>query len=194
MPFFSVIIPTYNRENFISATINSVLEQSFSDFEILIIDDGSTDNTFTLVDKIANGEPKIKYFKIKNSERGAARNFGIENANGEFLVFLDSDDFFKKDHLKHLYHLIQNNPKINFFASKYDFIENGVVSHAPIFNLSESIIDYKTLLRGNPFACNICVRRKNMNLIKFPEDRKYSGMEDWIFIFSNLWSQDLFLS
>lgn len=94
MPFFSVIIPTYNRSNFIVATITSVLEQNFEDFEVLVIDDGSTDNTKEIIERILQKDKRVKYFYKTNAERGAARNFGVQESNGKFLIFLDSDDLF----------------------------------------------------------------------------------------------------
>jgi glycosyltransferase involved in cell wall biosynthesis len=194
MPFFSIIIPTYNRAEFLFKGIQTVLSQDFPDFEILVIDDGSTDNTAELMKEYISKDPRISYFHKANAERGAARNFGIANSRGEFLIFLDSDDEFLPGHLSGLKETIAAHPKINFFATKFDFNENGLIYKAPIDNLTEGIYDYRLLKRGNPFACNVCIRKNNPGLRLFPEDRKYASMEDWIFLFANSWSQDLFLS
>ncbi|MBC7861515.1 MAG: glycosyltransferase family 2 protein, partial [Bacteroidia bacterium] len=194
MPLFSIIIPSYNRGHFLTATIQSVLKQDFTDFEILIIDDGSTDNTSAIVHELIAKHACVRYFLKANEERAAARNYGIKEAKGELIVFLDSDDEFLPGHLSHLKNLADEHPKINFFATKFDFIENGLVFKAPIDQLQEGIYDYKILKKGNPFACNVCIRNNNPDLRLFKADRIYSGMEDWIFLFSNTWSQDLFLS
>ena len=194
MSFFSIIIPTYNRARFLSNTIRSVVNQTFSDFEVLVVDDGSTDNTSTVIGDLAEKDHRIIYLHKQNGERGAARNYGLAKAKGKYVVFLDSDDLLKPEHLYHLHFLIQQHPKICFFATKFDFLDQETLTDAPISRLSEGVYDYRLLLKGNPFACNVCVKRENLSLIYFPEDRNYSGMEDWIFIFSNLWSQDLFLS
>jgi glycosyltransferase involved in cell wall biosynthesis len=194
MPLFSIVIPTYNRGNFLPQTINSVLMQDFEDFEILLIDDGSTDNTAEVIRPFTEKESRVKYYYKENAERGAARNFGIKNSTGNYVIFLDSDDEFLQGHLTEMKKLIVKYPKINFFATKFQFSEDGQIFKAPIDNLSPGIYDYRLLMRGNPFACNICIRKNNEALRLFPEDRLYASMEDWIFLFSNLWSQDLYLS
>ena len=193
MPFFSIIIPTFNRAEFLKGTIKSVLQQDFQDFELLVIDDGSTDHTAEVVRCLQSLDGKIKYYLKKNEERGAARNYGISIASGDYLVFLDSDDDLKGNHLKKLRSIILSKPNINFFAAKFNFFENGNYLDAPISRLKEGIYDYRLLLKGNPFACNICTKRENKSLVPFLVDRNYSGMEDWIFLFANLWSQDLYL-
>ena len=86
----SVIIPAYNAEHTISETIASVQKQTFSDFELLIIDDGSTDRTLKLVQ--ASTDERIKIFSYKNAGVSVARNRGIAHANGEFISFVDADD------------------------------------------------------------------------------------------------------
>lgn len=107
MPFFSVIIPSYNRAHLIAATLRSVVSQSFTDWEILLIDDGSTDNTKEVVGSFADS--RIKYFYQQNAERSAARNNGISKATGQFICFLDSDDVWLPNHLQTMYNAIQKN-------------------------------------------------------------------------------------
>lgn len=91
MPKVSIIIPTYNYGNFICHAIDSVLIQTYNDFEILVIDDGSTDNTARQMDRYKH---KVKYYYRENRGVSAARNFGIERSNGEYIAFLDADDLF----------------------------------------------------------------------------------------------------
>ena len=95
---FSIIIPTYNRENHLPKAIESVLSQSFTDWELIIVDDGSTDNTSNVV--ASYNDPRIKYIYQENTERSAARNNGIRNAKGEWICFLDSDDVYAPNHLQ----------------------------------------------------------------------------------------------
>ena len=97
MPKVSVIIPTYNREEFITETINSVLNQTYKDFEIIVIDDGSTDNTKQKLERFGS---KIKLIEQKNSERAVARNNGVKNSSGEYIAFLDSDDIWIENKLE----------------------------------------------------------------------------------------------
>ncbi len=88
----SVIIPTYNRESFIERSINSVLNQTYKDMEVLVVDDGSTDNTRDVVAKIL--DTRVRYFYKENGGVSSARNFGFENSKGVYISFLDSDDLF----------------------------------------------------------------------------------------------------
>src|SRR5258708_37950971 len=112
MPFFSVIIPTYNRAPLIKATVLSVLKQHFEDFEIILVDDGSTDDTEDIVNNL--NEPRVMYLKKENEERGAARNAGVKIAKGKYITFLDSDDRFYPEHLAeaHKFIIDQNYPAI----------------------------------------------------------------------------------
>ncbi len=122
MPFFSVIIPSYNRAHLIAATIRSVVSQSFTDWEILLIDDGSTDSTKEVVESFADN--RIKYFYQDNAERSAARNNGISKATGQFICFLDSDDIWLPNHLQTMYDAIQKNnlkPALYFTVVRWCF-------------------------------------------------------------------------
>lgn len=97
MPLFSIILTTYNRADIISRAIDSVIEQIFDDWELIIWDDGSFDDTTEKVKLYFND--KIKYFRNENSGVAVSRNLASKNASGEFLTFLDSDDYYKPDHL-----------------------------------------------------------------------------------------------
>ena len=98
MPFFSIILPTYNRASFLKRSIGSVLAQTFADWELIVMDDGSRDQTKEVVTSFK--DPRIRYFYQENRERSAARNNGIARAKGEYICFLDSDDAFMADHLE----------------------------------------------------------------------------------------------
>lgn len=106
MPKVSVIIPTYNREEYISDTIQSVLDQTYKDFEIIVVDDGSTDKT---KEKLEPFKSKIKLIEQKNSERAVSRNNGVKNSNGKYLAFLDSDDLWIKDKLEKQVEILENS-------------------------------------------------------------------------------------
>jgi glycosyltransferase involved in cell wall biosynthesis len=110
----SVIIPTYNRAKLITKSINSVLNQTFHNFEVLIIDDNSTDNTEQEIAKI--NDHRIRYIKLENKQgSNFARNFGIEKAKGEYIAFQDSDDIFHEDKLeKQLKNLIDHQSDLDF--------------------------------------------------------------------------------
>lgn len=110
-PYFSVIIPTYNRAIPVKAAIKSVLHQSFSDFELLIVDDGSTDDTAQIVAEFCSEDKRVKYIYQQNSERCAARNNGITHAKGKYICFLDSDDAYLKNHLQSFRNAISSGPE-----------------------------------------------------------------------------------
>ena len=117
MPFFSVIIPLYNKEKFIENTIQSVLGQSFEDFELIIVNDGSTDTSFELVNKVK--DKRIKTYSLSNTGVSKARNFGIQKATSKLIVFLDADDLWKKNHLKELYKLRKAHQDCGLYAMGY---------------------------------------------------------------------------
>ena len=98
-PAFSVIIPTYNRADFLPRAIQSILKQTFRDFELIIVDDGSTDNTEEVVGGISNA--RVRYFYQQNRGVSAARNFGATLSKGQYTTFLDSDDEVLPEWLQH---------------------------------------------------------------------------------------------
>ncbi|MDP2061142.1 MAG: glycosyltransferase family A protein [Flavobacteriaceae bacterium] len=114
MPFFSVIIPLYNKEKFIKNTLESVLNQTFDDFELLIVNDGSTDKSEAIVNSFP--DKRIQYFFKKNGGVSTARNFGISRANSEYIVFIDADDLWHPDFLKKMKQLIQSHANDKVFA------------------------------------------------------------------------------
>lgn len=122
-PKFSVIIPTYNREVLVCNAINSVLNQSFEDFEIIIIDDGSTDNTFSLVK--GYHEKRIIYAYKQNGGQNTANNVALRLARGEYIAFLDSDDIWTKDKLEKTYEKYQSDPELGVVYNYTGMNENG---------------------------------------------------------------------
>jgi len=191
-PKFSIVIPVFNRESFISQTVYSVLKQTYSNFEILVVDDGSTDNTAAEVKKIT--DERIRYIYQKNGERGAARNLGIAEAKGSHVLFLDSDDYLLPDCLLTYNQLVTQHPEIHAFALNYFFTQpNGKKVNSDVGKVDKQFIDYTDFLKGNFLACNFCFERTYIKH-QFQESRKYSTMEDWIFLIQNLRHQSMFLS
>ena len=118
-PTVSIILPTYNRGNLLERAVESVLSQSFSQWELLIVDDGSSDNTFDIVNHFMNDFPNIRYLKHSNRKLPLSLNVGIAASAGEFISFLDSDDEYSKEYL---------SQRIKYFRehSKIDLIYGGV--------------------------------------------------------------------
>jgi len=194
MPFFSVIIPTYNRKDLVINSIRSVLNQEFEDYELIIIDDGSQDRTQPFVQENFASERRLKYFYKENAERGAARNYGWKRAQGDFITFLDSDDLMHPDHLAVLHQYILKNPEVEFFATKYDFkIGENRGPAKDILDIKESTYNFEIFLKGNFLACNICFNRKSQGIQPFEEDPQYAIMEDWMFLLQNLESKQLLI-
>lgn len=117
MPVISVVIPVYNKEKFIENTIYSVLNQTLSDFELIIVDDSSTDKSLSIIDSIE--DKRIKTYSIKNSGVSKSRNYGVEKSTSNLIAFLDADDLWKKNHLEQLYKLYLENPNCGMYAMSY---------------------------------------------------------------------------
>ncbi|MCX7729445.1 MAG: glycosyltransferase family 2 protein, partial [Bacteroidia bacterium] len=162
----------YNRANLLTKAIESCLHQSFKDFEVIVVDDGSTDNTQEVVQSFLSD--KIRYYQIPNSERGYARNFGAEEASGQWLYFLDSDDIIYPHHLITAYQIIFENPDIQIFHLAYEIV-NFTSNKKVIRNIpSDSII------RGNKYSCHGMFIKKSFFLQHpFNTDRTIAGLEDW---------------
>lgn len=106
MPKVSIIVPVYNTEEFIRTCLDSIIAQTFKDFEVIIIDDGSTDNCGKICDEYALEDNRIKVFHRKNHGISSTRNYGLSNAQGEFVCFVDSDDFIHPRMIEALYNEI----------------------------------------------------------------------------------------
>lgn len=109
MPAISIIIPVYNKRKYLSTMLDSVLQQSFSDFELITVDDGSTDDSGEILDSYALEDQRIKVHHIENGGVSHARNVGIDSAQGEYITFIDSDDKIADDYLENLYRCITEN-------------------------------------------------------------------------------------
>ena len=117
-PFFSVVIPLFNKEKDIHKTLESLFSQSFSNFEVVIVNDGSTDNSEKVVKSIS--DPRIRFFNKKNEGVARTRNFGVEKATAKHIAFLDADDFWHTDHLENLNVLLKEFPEQSWYATAYE--------------------------------------------------------------------------
>lgn len=122
-PFFSVIIPLFNKADRIKDTLQSVLNQEFKDFEICIVDDDSTDKSLEFVNKFS--DTRIKVFKQKHAGVSAARNRGAKEAKGRFLAFLDADDQWYEDYLRTIHQLITQHSNVGVFATALNMNYRG---------------------------------------------------------------------
>lgn len=126
MPFFSIVIPLYNKQKDIAATLQSVFAQTFADYEVIIVNDGSTDGSESEV--LQFDDNRIVYIKTENRGVSQARNLGMEKARGEYIAFLDADDYWFPGHLETLQQLITKYPKAGLYATNYRFAyPNGIL-------------------------------------------------------------------
>lgn len=123
-PYFSIIIPVYNKENHIKATLESVLNQTFKDFEIIIVNDGSSDNSENKITEIS--DKRIHLHSIMNHGVSYARNYGISKATSDLIVFLDADDIWKPFHLEDLKSLYETYPNCGLYCKAYVKKHNDV--------------------------------------------------------------------
>lgn len=121
----SIITPCYNSEKYLSQAIQSVLNQTFQNWELLLIDDCSSDTTYTIITDFTSQDPRIKAFKLDtNSGAGKARNLGIQKASGNYIAFLDADDLWKPEKLEKQLYFMQSH-KIPFTFSFYETIDEA---------------------------------------------------------------------
>lgn len=119
MAFFSIIIPLYNKERYIENAIQSILKQTVSDYEIIIVNDGSTDKSKEIISKCVSEKIRI-IDHPKNKGLSASRNTGIKNATSNYVTFLDADDLWKPNYLQTIKNLISSYPEAHIFATNYD--------------------------------------------------------------------------
>lgn len=168
-PFFSIIIPAYNRAGIILNTIASVLNQTFRNFEIIVVDDGSKDNTRDVVQSI--NDNRVKYFYQENAERSVARNNGASNSLGEYLLFLDSDDSYETNHLQGLFDFIQtieNKVSLIICHCRYHVIDaKGEHFEEPQLPLIQKGKEFEYVLYNPVTPTRVCLHRKIFDDFQF---------------------------
>ena len=183
--FFSVIIPTYNRQHLLSRSIESVLAQEFINFELIIVDNGSTDNTKNVVIQYKNKDNRVKYFKQKNSGSPAgSRNKGIRKAKGKWIAFLDSDDYWYQTKLQEVYNKIINLSddyiSVSHYEDKKSSNDKKIVTLSHGKYLSHS--PYEDLLfKGNSLSTSAMTVRKDklFEVGLFDPRKDYFAVEDY---------------
>jgi glycosyltransferase involved in cell wall biosynthesis len=180
---FSIILPTYNRAKKISLAIQSVLDQSISDWELIVVDDGSTDETKSVVSTYI--DRRIQYFHQPNSERAAARNLGIEKATNKWICFLDSDDYYLPNHLETFQNHIDIYAEEKPFLATLSYTETNEIrtKNSKIhIQFNEAIA--KEILRSTSITpINVCILKEFLEHNKFEEEYKKAYWEDthlWI--------------
>jgi len=190
----SIVIPNYNSSEFIVKTLNSVLNQTYKNFEIIIIDDRSNDNSVEIIKKYITSNPDIAINLIcldRNYGMPAGpRNIGVKNSNGEWVAFLDADDIWHPSKLE-LQVLAVNQNNSNFCSSKMtDFKNDSDIVFGNISTLSvNNITFFQQLLKNRIPTSSVLVKKELMLKFKFNESKEYKAQEDsdcWMKIHENI--------
>ncbi len=185
-PLLSIIVPCYNTGKYLNKCINSILEQNYKNIEVIIVDDGSTDDTKNIVKKIINEDNRVKYFYKENSGVSDTRNYGLNKAEGEYITFVDSDDFVEPQIYDVLLSLILEY-SADITHCSYSRVnrneKRSIGGTGKIYEMnSKDSID--KLLNGGLFtgsACNKVYKRVILNNVFF--NTKYKINEDVLFNF-----------
>lgn len=165
-PFFSIIIPSFNRADVLEGTLKTVIQQSFTDWECIIVDDGSTDHTKQIIEQMINLDDRIHYVYQENAERSVARNTGVNHSKGNYICFLDSDDEFNQEHLKTIYDEIStlNFPEAMFFVNT-NFRKDNQIIPGEFPKLTSNVLEY---LIFNPITpSRVCLHSKIVSELQF---------------------------
>lgn len=181
MPEVSVIMPAYNAEKTIGISIESVLAQTFTDWELIVIDDGSHDKTKEILTKMAETDSRIRFYQNeKNSGASYTRNRAVELAQGKWIAFLDSDDIWKPEKLEKQIKLAQIHPEMVICYTASSFINEDGEPYNYVMEAKENVT-YKMLLRKNLLSCSsVMILSSVMKRIKMPNDKMHEDYYVWL--------------
>lgn len=175
---FSIVLPTYNRAYLIKDTIQSVMNQSYTNWELLVVDDGSTDNTKEVVSSFT--DPRIRYIYQENAERSVGRNNGVRQAKGEWICFLDSDDYFLPDHLKAFNDFIEaNHPGPSFLLTGGLEERDGEMIKKPLYDQKSGVHPAYFIFQNTLVTpISVCIHKSCFDTHQFLEKYKKAYWED----------------
>jgi glycosyltransferase involved in cell wall biosynthesis len=166
---FSIIIPTYNRATLLPETIKSVQNQTYTKWECIVVDDGSTDNTKEIVESLIQNDNRIKYVYQENAERSAARNNGIRNSSGDYICFLDSDDHYLPNNLSNLAEFIlKSNEPVCLTIYQALNISKEEEIRTNLDQPTKNVIEYLYLNPTSPSRA--CIHSRILKDFQFDED------------------------
>lgn len=185
MELVTVIVPAYNVEQYIERCIDSLLNQTYSNIEILVIDDGSTDNTGGLIDNLSAADKRIVGYHKSNGGLSDARNYGLDRMNGSYVTFIDSDDFVSNDYIEHLMSIIHNKNADIAIVQALVFSEEGNIKSKNDYDFAivscEEAVRRMLIRNGiTHSACGKLYKSKLWEKIRFPYQRLF---EDYLTIF-----------
>lgn len=189
-PFFSIITPVYNAEKYIEKCIESIQDQTFSNFELLLVNDGSSDNSGELCDSYAVKDSRIQVFHKRNGGVSSARNFALDKAKGKYIIFLDSDDYFTLNALDVCKDIITKNTLDILQFSLQGVLSNGTPSDNTTIrqDTTETLLPDEYLGKGQLQVCagGSCIRRSIIEDYGIRFDEKIKLAEDQLFIISSI--------
>ena len=172
---FSVIIPCYNHAHFLDDSLSSLISQSYTDWEAIIVNDGSTDNTVEVANKWCKIDPRIKLITISNSGLSSARNKGVEFSTGEFIPLLDADDKYESNHLESILKSFQDNADLVFTGYTYFTAKNPIL-HVVCLNKETN---FNLILHRNIVPPVAVAFKKSLLLLSGVFDSSLKCAEDW---------------
>ena len=174
----SVIVPVYNVYDYLDKCLNSLVNQSDNDFEVIIVNDGSTDNSQEIIDKYVSENANMKSFIKENGGLSSARNYGLSKATGEYVLFLDSDDYYEPNTIEIMKKEALSDDDIIVFRMFID--ENNEIKKSMIemenFIFNDNISASKRLLLYNPSACDKMFRKSLFDNISFITGKYYEDL------------------
>lgn len=180
----SIIIPCYNKAQFLGETLDSVAEQAYSNIEVIVVDDDSPDNTREVVEEYKKRMTNLVYIHQANQGPSAARNNGIRTSKGEYVMALDADDKLAPTYVERCVRYLDNHPECKLVYSKADMFgtQNG------LWDLSE--YSFQDLLWQNMIFCSAMYRREDFDSTSGYNEQLSQGLEDWDFWLSFLKPED----
>ena len=142
----SIIVPVYNVEEYLKQCLDSILEQTFSNYEVILVNDGSTDSSGLICQEYAEKDARFRYFEKENGGQSEARNYGIEQAQGEYLTFVDSDDWVTETYIEELYSKLRHYNADISITNYFIFQESNATFYKHVFEPWEKDYDSKYLL------------------------------------------------
>jgi len=186
-PKVSIVIPVYNGSRYLQQAVDSVLEQSFTEFEILIVNDGSTDDTARIALDLQKKDSRIALFEKENTGVSATRNFGMERAKAEFVVFLDADDVLGRDFIQSRVDALAADSNAGICGSKIGIIDEAgsamdqsITLQAPGDKMLEDILFYKNGITTIP--SNLLFRKKMLTDNNISFDTRLHSSADRLFL------------
>lgn len=166
-PFFSIVIPVYNRGYILAETLESITAQDFQSWEVILVDDGSTDDTAEIARKLCEADSRIHYVFQENAERSAARNNGASQARGKYLLFLDSDDKYAEGHLRGLYEfLVEKDFPVSMVFTNLCYL-TGEGLQKPNIPIMPDSKELEYLLLQPITPSRVCIHRDIFQIFRF---------------------------